>query len=143
MQGLPIAVLEKLEKAMHMQPGPVQDNNKWEELLSHETIKPVGAAIDKKGKVASTIAQSNGQVNGSRTDASRTLDAEDTRPKRVTKRRRYNDNSFEGYAEGFGDDDADVFDGDDNSSDSRRGSAFKRRKKVDFFYAFLTDHSFG
>lgn len=132
MQGLPAATLEKLEKAMLMQSGPVKDNNKWEDLLGHGSVKPVGTASDKKGKAAT--AQPIAQVNGNRTDHTKVLDAEDIRPKRAGKRRRYDDNSYEGYAEGFEDDDAEVFGGGGNSSDdhSRRGSALKRRKKVGF-----------
>ena len=100
--GLPNATLEKLGKAMHMQAGPVQDNNKWEDLLGLGIIKPIDAATDKKRKMVNTVAQPDVQVNGSRADISRTLDTGDTRPKRVAKRRKYDETTYEGYAEGYG-----------------------------------------
>lgn len=101
-QGLPNATLEKLGRAMHMQPGPVRDNNKWEELLGLGIIKPVDAVTDKKRKAVNTVAQPEVQVNGSRADLAKTLDTGDTRPKRVAKRRKYDETTYEGYAEGYG-----------------------------------------
>ena len=132
MQGLPAATLQKLDKAMQMQPGAVPDNHKWEDLLGHEKSKPQGVVIDKTTKASGTIAQPNGGTTIFRGNAVRAAETEDSRPVRAGKRRRYNDNSFEGYAEGFEDDDADVPIGDGYSSEehSRKGGSFKRRKKV-------------
>ena len=101
-QGLPGETLEKLGRAMHMQPGSVPDNNKWEELLGLGIIKPIDTAIDKKRKTVNTVSQPDVQVNGTRADVSRTLDTGDTRPKRVAKRRKYDETTYEGYAEGYG-----------------------------------------
>lgn len=128
--GLPAGTLAKLEKAMHMRPGPVPENHKWEEIFGFDRSKPVGGPPDKKGKAGT---QTNGQVNGNRITAA--AESDDTRPKRAGKKRRYNDDSFEGYAEGFVDDADDMAGGADGYSSeehSRRGSASKRRKKVDF-----------
>ena len=144
MHGFPAATLEKLEKAMLMQPGPVKDNNKWEDLLGHGSAKPGGTASDKKG-AANVTAQPNGQVNGNRTEHTKVLNSGDIRPKRAGKRRRYDDNSYEGYAEGFEDDDAEYFGGGGISSDdhSRKGGTFKRRKKVALPAVFETAHPIG
>lgn len=49
-----------------------------------------------------------------------------SRPRRVSKKRSYGDNSFEGYGEGFPDDDL----GDGYSTGEGDGPSHKRRKKV-------------
>ena len=131
-RGLPAATLAKLEKAMHMQPGPLPDNSKWEEIFGFEKTKPIGTAFDKKGKASTSATQISEQVNGHRAVAAAGAESEETRPKRAGKKRRYNDDSFEGYAEGFVDDAEDAVGGEGYSSEerSRRGSGSKRRKKV-------------
>lgn len=133
--GLPAEVMAKLGKAMQMRPGDVPQNDKWEELLGLgiEKVRPGGATGDKKGKTAASTTHINGQINGNRAGATTAANIEDTRPKRISKKRRYNDDSFEGYAEGFVDDADDLIGGPDGYSSeehSRRGSFLKRRKKV-------------
>ena len=131
-RGLPAATLAKLEKAMHMQPGPLPDSSKWEEIFGFEKTKPMGTAVDKKGKAGTSSTQTSEPMNGHRAVVGAGAESEDTRPKRAGKKRRYNDDSFEGYAEGFVDDAEDAVAGEGYSSEerSRRGSASKRRKKV-------------
>ena len=126
-KGLPASTLAKLEKAMHMQPGPVPNNSEWEDQLGHEKIKPADAKASKMLSNLNT-AKSNGQVNGTTT-----TNAEVIRPKRTGRKRRYDEHSFEGYGEGYVDDDIDL--GGYSSGDtqfSRRSSTNKKRKKVRF-----------
>ena len=131
-QGLPESILAKLDKAMQMQPGPVPNNSEWEDQLGHEKIKPIEAKVSKSLQnttitTTTTTTKTNGQVN------SNTTNAEAIRPKRTGRKRRYDEHSFEGYGEGFVDDDVDL--GGYSSGDtqfSRRSSSNKKRKKVRF-----------
>lgn len=129
-QGLPAGVMAKLDKAMQMQPGPVPNSSEWEDQLGHEKIKPVNAKASKAPQnTATASANVNGQVNGADTSA------EAIRPKRAGRKRRYDEHSFEGYGEGFVDDEADL--GGYSSGDtqfSRRSSSNKKRKKVRFTF---------
>jgi len=126
-KGFSSGTLAKLEKAMQMQPGPLPDISKWEEVLGIDKPKP---------KVKSSIptAQTNGLVNGNRPHTINTqiTSSEVVRPKRTAKKRRYDDSSFEGYAEGFMDDEAEIVDAGGYSSGdgASRGNASKRRKMV-------------
>lgn len=127
--GLPASALAKLDKAMQMQPGPVPNNSMWEDQLGHEKIKPTGSKTIKVPQKAptTTSTKTNGQVNGT------TTDGEAIRPKRTGRKRRYDEHSFEGYGEGYVDDDLDLDHGGYSSGDtqfSRRSSTNKKRKKV-------------
>lgn len=128
-QGLPAGILAKLDKAMQMQPGPVPNNSEWEDQLGHEKVKPVDTKAAKvPQKITTATTKTNGQVNGNDTTT-----AETNRPKRAGRKRRYDEHSFEGYGEGFVDDEVDL--GGYSSGDtqfSRRSSTNKRRKKVRF-----------
>lgn len=130
-QGLPDGIMAKLEKAMQMHPGPVPNNNEWEDQLGHEKVKSIDAKASKLSKINATTTtqktKTNGQVNGT------TTSAEAIRPKRTGRKRRYDEHSFEGYGEGYVDDDLDI--GGYSSGDtqfSRRSSSNKKRKKVRF-----------
>jgi hypothetical protein len=58
--------------------------------------------------------------------------ADPARPKRAGKKRRYDERSFEGYGEGYVDDDVDMAAGGYSTGDGEDGrrSGKKRRKKV-------------
>ena len=102
MHGLPTSTRANLEKAMKFEPGRVPTHEEWESALGIEKLKNA----EKKP---------NGvKVNGT---------VKEDRPKRVNKKRRYNDDSFEGYGEGFEDD-------RDDSSDGQSNSLRKKRRKV-------------
>ena len=135
-KGVPPNIMDKLDKAMQMSPGPVPNNNDWEDLLGHDKPKPV----DHNTKVPKPLnknAKPNGQVNGTSTPT------EANRPKRSAKKRRYDDQSFEGYGEGFVDDDVDL--GGYSSGDtqfSRRSGSNKKRKKVNHSYFYDLDEPY-
>ncbi|KAL8672913.1 MAG: hypothetical protein Q9168_002667 [Polycauliona sp. 1 TL-2023] len=142
--GLSEATMQKLGLAMQMQPGPVPNTaeHDWEDLLGNEKTKPL-PTIDEQAKKpmrTETGVKVNGQTIGIRPQAGKFAFTEANRPKRTGKKRRYDDHSFEGYGEGFLDDDGDVLvDLGGNSSDegSRKGSTAKRRKKVDYADSYI------
>ncbi|KAI4203121.1 MAG: hypothetical protein LQ346_001855 [Caloplaca aetnensis] len=135
-EGMSEDTMKKLDLAMRMQPGPVPNTaeNDWEDLLGNERAKPL-PTIDERPKKANrpdNVVKGNSQANGVRpaTDTVPITDA--NRPKRTGKKRRYDDHSFEGYGEGFLDDDGEVIadPGDESSENgSRRGGAAKKRRK--------------
>ena len=137
-KGLPGGILAKLEKAMQMQPGPVPNtkDNDWEDLLGHEKVRPLPTIHEQNTKnpipAEKLKAKPNAQVNGTRTPMSKDQAADIERPKRAGKKRRYDEHSFEGYGEGFVDDDGDLVDGEGYTSNegSRKSVNTKRRKKV-------------
>ena len=144
-KGLPNGMLMKLEKAMQMQPGPVPNTkeNDWEDLLGHEKVKPLPTIHEQKTKnhieAERLKVTPNGQVNGNRTLVGKDQAAEIVRPKRTGKKRRYDEHSFEGYGEGFVDDDGDLVEGSGYTSNegSRKGSITKKRKKVSSLHILL------
>lgn len=127
--GLPSGILAKLDKAMQMQPGPLPNNNDWENLLGNDNPKPV--EVTKASRIPNkALAKANVQVNGN------PANAETVRPQRTNKKRSYGDASFEGYtgyAEGIEDDDADTgggYSSGDTQFSRKSGRAAKKRKKV-------------
>lgn len=122
--GLSSGILAKLEMAMQMQPGPVPNNNEWEDQLGMEKVKPVEVKASKIPQATTT--KINGKVNGT------TVEAEAIRPKRTGRKRRYDEHSFEGYGEGYVDDDVDIggYSSGDTQFSRRRSPSNKKRKKV-------------
>ena len=136
-KGLPSAMMAKLEKAMKMEPGPVPKNEEWENILGHEKLKPVIPNSESKSKqtVQATTkpAKVNGQVNGIPATVGTPPVGEVARPKRTGRKRRYDEHSFEGYGEGYVDDDGEgISMGGYSSGDGSKNSnvSKKKRKKV-------------
>lgn len=136
--GLADATLAKLDKAMQMQPGPVPNTNEydWDDLLGTEKIKPLPTVEERSKKALSadpSKTKVNGQVNGAHVPANAVAATELTRPKRAGKKRRYDEDSFEGYGEGYNDDIEDRqthASGYSSGENSRTGSSAKKRRKV-------------
>lgn len=150
-KGLSSATLAKLEKAMRMQPGPIPNNNEWEDLLGFEKAAPIQTVVETVSKAHKEkhSIKANGLSNGPRlktgkASASASASASEApRPKRSGKKRRYDEHSFEGYGEGFVDDDggdtamAGVGGGGpggpggySSGDGSRKSGASKKRRKV-------------
>ncbi|KAL8649196.1 MAG: hypothetical protein Q9210_004549 [Variospora velana] len=136
--GLSEATMKKLDMAMQMQPGPVPNTaeHNWEDLLGNERVKPIAPIDDRPKKLnrLETGVSASGQVNTMRPATDKMPITEANRPKRTGRKRRYDDHSFEGYGEGFLDDEGDVLvdlGGDTSDEGSRRGGASKKRRKVD------------
>ena len=135
--GLSEATMQKLSAAMQMQPGPVKNTpeHDWEDLLGNEKVKPL-PAIDENAKKpvrADFGAKPNGQTNGVRLKSNKAIVTEANRPQRAGKKRSYQDVNFEGYGEGYLDDEEDIpgdLGGDLTDEVGRKGGAVKKRKKV-------------
>ena len=134
--GLPAAIMAKLERAMKMEPGPVPNNDFWEDALGHEKAKPLSAVADPIKKAAPPVAASTVkakvQTNGTSVPAGTQATSGTVRPKRSGMKRSYDEHSFEGYGEGYVDDDVDPYgsDGYSSSKGSRKSLSKKKRKKV-------------
>lgn len=126
-KGLSAEVLGKLDKAMQMQPCELPNNDEWEKLLGYEKAKPVEQNVKSLKPSLNSTIRMNGQVNGT------TTNAEAIRPKREGRKRRYDERSFEGYGEGFVDDELDMGYSSGDTQFSRRSNPNKKRKKVRFF----------
>lgn len=125
-KGLSESALSRLDKAVKLEPGPVPKNDEWESILGHEKTKPGGPVSpspdgDTKQPASYKAGKANGQPNGA---ALLTSEGEAIRARRTGKRRRYDDESFEGYGEGYVDDDRDDADGYSSGDGKKR----KRRK---------------
>ena len=109
-------------QAMKLEPGPVPNNDFWEDVLGHEKpVKNPGSGEMNKKAAPTPGARPPAQGNYS---ASTPHDAERARPSRGRKRN-YDDNSYVGYGEGYADDDEDP--GFYSNGD---GTGKKKRKKV-------------
>ena len=151
-KGLSSATMAKLDKAMRMQPGPVPNSNEWEDLLGFEKVAaPLQAVVEATPKNVAPreahTAKANGVTNSARLKApagkapagkAPASASEVPRPKRSGKKRRYDEHSFEGYGEGFVDDEGDAMmtggggggGGYSSGDGSRKSGASKKRRKV-------------
>ena len=129
--GLPESIKAKLEKALDLRPGPVPDGKKWEDILGIDKVIPNPSKARKDSKVNGQILP-NGSI--SRTQSNTSEANEPIRARRNTKKRRYDDGSFEGYGEGFVDDDLDLdmgyTSGETYTSRNEKGDKKRRKTKV-------------
>ena len=134
-KGFPSALMAKLEKAMKLEPGPVPKNDEWENILGHEKLKPGMPIPEQKMKQSAQVPtkqlKANGHVHGTHMTVGTPSAGEVARPKRSGWKRRYDEHSFEGYGEGFVDDDGDVIDpgGYSSAEGSRKSSVTKKKRK--------------
>lgn len=133
-KGLSGATLAKLEKAMKLDTGLVPKNDEWENILGFEKLKGPIPTVETKVRpvlpAASKMAKTNGHVSGMTVQTQATA-GEVARPKRTGRKRRYDEHSFEGYGEGFVDDEGDIIDAGGYSSGegSRKSSVSKKKRK--------------
>ena len=146
--GLSDGARARMERAFRLEPGAVPAGDEWEAVLGHEKPRAAAAPLPAEGKArnpqnlslaeARPRAAERGAANGTPTTAGSDAGPDSARPLRTGKRRRYHDDSFEGYGEGFMDDDRGDHrrggaggGGDDDSSDggSRRGSESRRKRR--------------
>jgi hypothetical protein len=117
-------------KAMKFEPGPVPNNDFWEDVLGHEkSVKQSAAPAEpsKKPIAAPTPAFRQPATANGTPAASTPRPADSGRPKRAGKKRSYTDDSFVGYGDGFPEDD-DLEGSLYSSGDA--GSSKKKRRKV-------------
>ena len=120
----------RLRKALHMHPGRTRKHENWGDALGHERPRPASAQ-DPNKKLAHPSTQKT-LTNGNTARPGQQSTAEAIRPRRAGKKRSYADNSFEGYGDGFVDDENADMDSSfmSNSEDGSRGLGRKKRKKV-------------
>lgn len=134
--GLSESILAKLEQALTMETGPVPnfDSNilGYEALPTADGKPPIPQGNVKAGSFSAPQPPNGTTPRITATAAAvPTAPAEPPRPKRTGKKRHYDERSFEGYGEGFVDDDADgAGAGGYSTSDGERRSRKKKRKKV-------------
>jgi len=134
--GLSAETLSKLQSAMTMARGPIP-KSEWDSSvlgdLAADKVSAGGKPLSAKGTAPNTplhpsVARPKGQ---------QPLAQDAARPRRSIKKRSYGDSSFEGYGEGFPDDDGGVDTGY-STGEGEGGASQKRRKKV-----LLTGRTFG
>lgn len=110
-------LLAKLDRAVQMAPGRLDDGDKWKKLLGDDLPKPkpVPVAAFKAGTSSRTSAQPSPKMGAQQ------------RVQRVNAKRSYDDRSFTGYQ--------DTYDGEEGSRDMTedermQGPLKKKRRKV-------------
>ena len=134
--GLSEDTWARLERAMTMEPGPLPGFDA--SILGIDTPIAPPAAVETKtpAQPANVIQRQPGQPNGiaqTPHSGANPSTGDPPRPKRTGRKRRYDEHSFEGYGEGYVDDDGDAGAGYSTSErDDKRdtGSGKKKRKKV-------------
>jgi len=126
-KGLTPSFLAKLDRAVKMAPGKLadRDSEKWKKLIGTDEV-PKGKVVPEAMKKGAALFQS--QPTYPSTAPSPRMGATGARPARAGAKRRYNDSSFRGYAEGFGDEDLTNISEDD--SRGMGGNPKKKRRKV-------------
>ena len=142
-KGLPDVLKSKLEKALTMNPGPVTDGAKWEDILGIDRPNPNNGKIRKDSKTNGSFPNGASVSNANAASTAQGTGTDNIRARRNNKKRRYDDGSFEGYGEGYVDDEMDhegYESGETYASRNSRGSKGdrKRRKTQDFGKAHST-----
>ncbi|RDW73514.1 hypothetical protein BP6252_07421 [Coleophoma cylindrospora] len=121
-KGIPEAARASLGKAMTMAKGNISRDDWDHKVLGELVVKEkTGAEKARVGvKTAHAVTQNPA--------VSKAVKGEIPRPKRNIKKRTYGDTSFEGYGEGYVDDEQELDDGGYSTGDG--GAGQKRRKKV-------------
>ncbi|KAI9722329.1 MAG: hypothetical protein M1812_001801 [Candelaria pacifica] len=130
-------ILLKLEQAMNIERGPLPDDKRWVEALAldppvQSQSQPTATSNMRKQTQHSNY--SNGTTPRPLTTVGSTS-AEPPRPKRTGKKRRYDEHSFEGYGEGYLDDDIDIAGGDNSGGEGdeeKRGNSSKKKRRKDY-----------
>jgi len=130
-KGLPDSIMADLEKAVKMLPGklPEEDQRNWDSFLNEpgdgkKSDDTTAAAVVNEDRNSTSRSKTASQHAAKHTSS---MFNEPPRPKRQGTKRRYNDEAFEGYGEGFVDDGADSASFTDES-DVR--TLKKKRRKV-------------
>ncbi|KAI9819937.1 MAG: hypothetical protein M1827_006507 [Pycnora praestabilis] len=136
-KGFDETLLAKLEHATKMEPGPLPNADYWKEVLGLDEEKKPPPASETASKRPVAQAAKVTQVNGATPRAAVIVESasgDPARPKRSGRKRRYDEHSFEGYGEGFVDDDLEMAGGGYSTGEgeeNRRGSASKKKRRKD------------
>ncbi|KAI9710901.1 MAG: hypothetical protein M1820_002336 [Bogoriella megaspora] len=132
--GMTSTLEAKLDRALQIAPGklPPEEADKWKSILSVDEPTKVKSNLNPKNKSGSAPAA----PPSAKASSPPSSNPETSRPQRAGKKRRYDDASFEGYAEG------NVDDGNssqDESLASLSAKAKKRRKVSDSTEPLVTN----
>jgi hypothetical protein len=130
--GMPTLIESQLSRALTMAKGSIP-KEVWNDKVLGVDPTPRAAPIESK------TAQSGRMTPGHNPGGQRPGKGEPPRPKRNIKKRTYGDASFEGYGEGFVDDD--LQDTGYSTGGDGDGRNHKRSKKVGGFTTCYTLHS--
>ena len=132
-KGLPEAIAGKLEKAFALNPGLVPDGSKWEDILGFDRPKPNEPKVRKDSNVVNgQLPNGTSSLNSNANASIAGTGKEHIRARRNTKKRRYDDGSFEGYGEGYVDDEMEnegYESGETYTSRNSRGSKGDRKRR--------------
>ncbi|KAJ6048663.1 uncharacterized protein N7446_011346 [Penicillium canescens] len=117
------ALQDLQSRAMQMEPGPVPNNDFWEDILGHEKPVKNPASNEHSKKAASTPSNRPSMQSNAASPQTQPQEIDRPRPSRGRKRH-YDDNSFAGYGEGFVDDEEDP-----GFYSNGEGTGKKKRKK--------------
>jgi len=125
-KGFSEDMLSKLVAATNLAPGklPAEEQERWRNTLAIEEPAPRNAL--QPAPVNKTVQKQPMHVAN---PTNNLLKPEIPRPKRKGTKRRYDEDSFEGYGEGYGDD-AGTGVSDDGDDDPDGAGAKKKRRKV-------------
>jgi len=126
-------LLAKLGQATTSGPGrlPADERTKWQSLLKSDDFVGKGPLQARTEKAPTVVSKSQQYVSNSAPGSPRGVPA-GPRPKRQGTKRRYHDDTFEGYGEGFVDDHLDnvSMSGVDDDPGSVGGTTMNKRRKV-------------
>ncbi|TPX08159.1 uncharacterized protein E0L32_001734 [Thyridium curvatum] len=128
--GLSAETQASLRKAMTMAKGPIRKDVWDSSVLGDLSSEKLAAASKQSSSARPTAPNTPAHFSGAgvpRPKGQLPL-GQDGRPRRSIKKRSYGDSSFEGYGEGFPDDDGGANSG--YSTGEGEGAGQKRRKKV-------------
>lgn len=134
-QGLSDEVKTKLERSLNMLPGklPSAEREKWEDFVNLDDAAKAKTSTTAGQKKPQQAASAKLGIPALPRRPSIALSPADriARPERTGKKRRYDDNSFEGYGDGFVDDaDRSGYSTPFAEEDSRAMTAKKKRRRV-------------
>ena len=115
-QKAAVNLLAKLDRAVQMAPGKLDDGEKWKKLIGTDGIPIPRPAIAKGALVQQKSAHPSPKLSAA------------ARPSRTSSKRRYDDDSYEGYGGGFVDDDLSTM--TEEEARSQGISLKKKRRKV-------------
>ena len=133
-QGISETIKGRLADAFQLNPGHVPDTANWEDILGTDHPNPSNANLrpDPTTRNPATTQGTSTKRPADTDGPNLSVDHDHIRARRNTKKRRYDDGSFEGYGEGYVDDEMEYEgyeSGETHASRNSRGSKGERIKR--------------